>query len=950
MVNLKMDRPNKLILPPPDARGRLRERTKFHNRPQGSSKIKKAKIDVRFDEALTHLMQDNEISVSGINQTAFYLKNLDSNLRHDHRLFELVTTKYISLLHHDNPLFRAMLYRLLRLTTHSYKQLLHLLLLQIDIHLIRSLDASECDDERREALQFICSLLYIYQKSPLKQFLQSSENDTLSKEAAFTLFPKSALKSITEIALDRLPRLLENLDDTKKPDKLSFACLAILVEFAINDPLLVLECAGTEWIVRAVVGPGATNPNLATLVCRVLLKWLDTAEIRAKAKLHLVIEQIFAPLIDLGFFHQTLTDFPKSEPLPMKINQILECVSTIFLSIFRSWTGVLTCGYAEDNGDLSSNSPFRLLHYLGLGTNVDITMAKIRNMVIDICCEFVDMPYATRKFTSWDDALLYYSRSHLPDRYKTSLRDDFVVAEMECLQTSGIFYPNVVDCLMSFRAVASYILINVGLPQALARLIMAQPNDPGGIKATLLLADFLRSGASFLPQDRRLMLLSAPSLVQAVCERSQFSAKIASGKFNDAQVTFPHSDNAMLLLNRLDQLNDISFNRLSLESQLHNIVLFVCGGKALDTNNIQRERSTSQITPEDRLEHLFTSEPEFFSKVTAKELDLTRLEAIVDCLEWDQGSLLTKHRYNDKLHSFYSRIFTIILPQNHRLIKDSSSFNAQIIKCICSAVKILVPLAKSEPYYGELIEKFLNQCREELDPEILYKGVFSPKNILNTCAYYYFAVIAAIGSSSNGTQLIEDAGILQIFLDLLTSTTSIEYVKLIVSSLNYTQKGSFSRGIFETALTSTDEISRKWCTRFLGVLAGIRTIPDFGEWGMKLLIGQLGDRCVKVVRHAVRLLHFWLPKYPESLTFLSRSCLEPLGSAGTLLKTHIFSSEKIVSSLMDETREAIEFWINSYHEEYVLIIEEDLKVALLNVKKSIKGTYARPSNEKYLEV
>uniref|UniRef100_A0A914Z9A0 Rapamycin-insensitive companion of mTOR N-terminal domain-containing protein n=1 Tax=Panagrolaimus superbus TaxID=310955 RepID=A0A914Z9A0_9BILA len=543
--------------------------------------------------------------------------------------------------------------------------------------------------------------------------------------------------------------------------KLSFACLAILVEFAINDPILVLECAGTDWIVRAVVGPGATNQTLATLVCRVLLKWLDTAEIRTKAKLHLVMEQIFAPLIDLGFFHQNQNELPKSDQPAMKINQILECVSTIFLSIFRSWTGVLSCGYVEENGDLASNSPFRLLHYLGLGTNVDITMVKIRNMVIDICCEFVDTPYATRKFVSWNDAVLYYSRLHLPDRYKTSLRDDFVVAEMECLQTSGAFHPDVVDCLMSFRAVASYILINVGLPQALARLIMASPDDPGGIKATLLLADMLRSGASFLPQDRRLMLLSAPSLVQAVSERIQYSAKLATGKSYDAQVTFPHSDNAMLLLNRLDQLNDTSFNRLSLESQLHNIELFVCGGKALDLENKNRERSTSQVSPEDRLEHLFTSEPEFFSKVTAKELDLTRLESIIDCLECDQGTLLTKHRYNDKLHSFYSRIFTIILPQNYRLVKNSSSFNAQIIKCICCAVKILVPLAKSEPYYGELIERFLHQFSEQLNPEVLYKGVFSPKNILNTCAHYYFAVLAAIGSSQNGIQLLEDAGILQ---------------------------------------------------------------------------------------------------------------------------------------------------------------------------------------------
>ena len=219
---------------------------------------------------------------------------------------------------------------------------------------------------------------------------------------------------------------------------------------------------------------------------------------------------------------------------------------------------------------------------------------------------------------------------------------------------------------MSFRAVASYILINVGLPQALARLIMAQPDDPMGIKATLLLADLLRSGASFLPQDRRLMLLSAPSLVQAVCERAQFSSKLANRKLGgDAQVTFPHSDNAMVLLMRLDQLNDTSFNKIPLETQLHNTELFVCGGKSLASNDPfrpeSRERSTSQVNPEDRLEGLFASEPEFFSKVTAKELDLTRLEAIVDCLEWENGSLLTKHRYNEKLHSFYSRVSLEVL-------------------------------------------------------------------------------------------------------------------------------------------------------------------------------------------------------------------------------------------------------------------------------------------------
>lgn len=47
--------------------------------------------------------------------------------------------------------------------------------------------------------------------------------------------------------------------------------------------------------------------------------------------------------------------------------------------------------------------------------------------------------------------------------------------------------------------------------------------------------------------------------------------------------------------------------------------------------------------------------------------------------------------------------------------------------------------------------------------------------------------------------------------------------------------------------------ARKWCTRFLAVLAEIPAI-DFSKWAARLLIGQLGDANPKVVRHAVRII------------------------------------------------------------------------------------------------
>lgn len=51
---------------------------------------------------------------------------------------------------------------------------------------------------------------------------------------------------------------------------------------------------------------------------------------------------------------------------------------------------------------------FRLLEYLGLGRVTNANMLKVRDMIVDICCEFLDMPYATRKFSTWQEVKLFY--------------------------------------------------------------------------------------------------------------------------------------------------------------------------------------------------------------------------------------------------------------------------------------------------------------------------------------------------------------------------------------------------------------------------------------------------------------------------------------------------------------------------------------------------------------
>lgn len=73
---------------------------------------------------------------------------------------------------------------------------------------------------------------------------------------------------------------------------MSLPSLGILLEISISNPELMLECAGTEWMVRALIGPGAVT-RLSNMVCRVLMKWLDSPVLREKAELHLVLEVSF---------------------------------------------------------------------------------------------------------------------------------------------------------------------------------------------------------------------------------------------------------------------------------------------------------------------------------------------------------------------------------------------------------------------------------------------------------------------------------------------------------------------------------------------------------------------------------------------------------------------------------------------------------------------------------
>ncbi|CAJ0923775.1 unnamed protein product, partial [Mesorhabditis belari] len=182
----------------------------------------------------------------------------------------------------------------------------------------------------------------------------------------------------------------------------------------------------------------------------------------------------------------------------------------------------------------------------------------------------------------------------------------------------------------------------------------------------------------------------------------------------------------------------------------------------------------------------------------------------------------------------------------------------------------------------------------------------------------------------------------------MTEKTSLDYVKAIVSSLDYSldQRQSRARLVLQRALTSTNEMARKWCTRFLAVLASLPNL-SFNNWGTKFLITQLGDPSAKVVRHAIRIILHHAPQFGQSLRLLRTAQLDSFGEAGILMKAALISEEEHCTKNPNEITAAIRFWIQSFNIRYGEIVEEEMRIAMLGVRRTVSGHFARPSHERF---
>ncbi|GMR35924.1 hypothetical protein PMAYCL1PPCAC_06119 [Pristionchus mayeri] len=899
--------------------------------------------------------------------------------------FEKIADVLRELLQDDHQSIRAMALRILRLCMFNESNMIHILKENIEIFIVRSLDLRANNEaERVAAFRTIYHLIAIYEKSNYKKMVEANRKKSSQNRYAF---PKSVMQPVIAIGLAalrppqpeqqngqsplRTGARCSSLDDNEDP--LGLPSIALLMEFAVYEPDLTLEMAGTDWMVRVLTGEVVVSRRVATLVTHLFVHWLDSPRMRRKAQMNRVLEQIFAPLVDFGFFNNET----ENEESRAKIEATLETFQHTFLAILRSWSGLMACAAVKPDSSVVSSSPIRLIEYLGLGTVISPSLVRIRSMIVDLICDFLDLPYADKKFTSWKEALAYFSIQHEPGVFERSLRNDFVIAHADRRAVHDERLRNHVDVLESFRAIAVYILINASLPQSLCRLILACPDEPSSIKATLLLSDLIGQAATVLPSEWTSRVLSLPTLLHSSFETIALSTATAATTKgrplpdeSKERFTFQHAENAPLVLFRMDELQtawlrceEISRSPPAPTSLL---ALFVPrrGAKNEERARLMMEGSktpsSSFFNDDDDLHSFDTLEihsrlgpaserlmgdilSTLSETVGGQRINWKEADVFLELMQRDP-KMVDRYRSNAMVLSFMEKLLTWLSPSARNLCrtKPTDVLPAAVGKL---AIECLMRLAPEEPLFREILEQFANDFVANLKPSTISTGALSSKHVNFNGSMHYFALLASFASHSLGSNILESSGVMQIFLDLMVESTLAEHVKLIVCSIDYLRTG-LARVILNKALTATNEQSRVWCTRFLEVLASL-DLPEFADWGVRMMIGQIGDASVKVVRHAVRLLHTWLPLHPSSIHQLRAVPLQTLGDAGVLLRVHLFACEVETRKNLNGAREVVDFWMKKFNARYAATVEEEMRMALLGIKRSMDGRFARSSHEKH---
>ena len=736
-------------------------------------------------------------------------------------------------------------------------------------------------------------------------------------------FPMAITRCLVAIAKDGI----------QERDMLVRACWATITELTVLNPTSSQSSGALSAIIKSVLQSNQTH-NISEALISSVIFLLNSPKTRHLIRSDLDLQHFVAPFTDVHGFGG---DFCESQE-----QRLLRYTASknAILSILRSWPGlVFMCRVSNQynyvlssfaNNSLANESSCDAPNGIEALINMlHLPYSEIQRYIIEMVFElfYLPIPEWTDDF---DAALISSDVSSMQDSWH--LYDNFVAAEGKAILP--FITKNRVNLLNNYLALVLHSFITYGLIEALVSVILNSPDNSCSITATILLGELLYLSSCLLPSDFSHRCQSLPTLMTASMSSSPKEREVANASISN--------------LNRIHELKKRGPVPCSL--YLDQLLQF-CQPSASQNHpnklNKTKLRSHLKKNADEAVIQMIKN-----SQVLRREYNNWDWDLIDSVLRWP-GDALKKLDDTNHHKTFVKRLVHFYKPSSRQFSFVSNTDEREHIMCVVGQHFLDFLLDLDEGKAHEYIEEFfvdLNSCLNQITVEIPpQNAILSPGRLLSSLSHSYFLLIGRLTSSNKGKKWLEKNGIYQYFLDLISLSSHDVYMKLIVSSLDYSSEvNNFSRTLLNKVLTSVSESARLYATNYLRVLlrAGV---CDFSKWAIEMLVLQLYDKSSAVSLAAIDILQEACDSTEnlESLISLRPSLLH-LGDNGLLLLIRYLSLPTGFKFLRDAN--FIEFelgrWHKNFNFKYVRLVEDLLYETFTCHNRSEDGTFGRRSDKK----
>uniref|UniRef100_A0A1B0D905 Rapamycin-insensitive companion of mTOR domain-containing protein n=1 Tax=Phlebotomus papatasi TaxID=29031 RepID=A0A1B0D905_PHLPP len=703
-------------------------------------------------------------------------------------------------------------------------------------------------------------------------------------------------------------------------DRMLRSCLAVLCEFGVLNPILLIVCGGVSAITRNVLE--CHSPRIAESLCGVLLHLLEWPHTRNIAGVRL--ECLAAPYCDFTYRLGIMDKNKDARDLRFT------CSRLALLSVLRSWAGTIEfCDPSKPSG---------------LKAIVDVlylNQLEVRKAILDLLYELLELPQPV-----WTDeysvALSVVDPADFQDNWRLS--EGFVAMEgRSVLPTLANRVPNPCEIHL---ALLLYCFLETGLLDALVEVIVSSDTFIS-VRATVLLGRLLHLMHTLLPADICSTSPSLPTLIAHAAQGNHQATAAVAALQDLHQIMKNRPASCSLFLDKWGdcayelfkrEITGISDNptllltsRFSgtLERKRHDSVgssstsgagdlggegsVNGSGSGSSKIGTIKKSGSFKRS----KLLHLFDTGKEVSDRLLKESNVLLNKDGNV--WDWDVIVAILKSnsllKMDDNQCRFIRRLVHYFKPSNNRFSHQDLGHGRHVPGTVLAGVELVDWLLRCQDGGTQFkVHKFtysLESLRHLTDlfadinshlqaistSRSAHDCLFSPQHMISTMCQQYFLLIGRMCRSDHGVIILKNTDIFNQLMHLVTTTNHVCYIKLIVSGLDYS-RDPMPRQILEKALTeSVNRSGRLYATQFMLVLMRAK-IPNFEMWGLPMLVNQAKDTEQSVVNAA--------------LEILEEACHEPL-------------------------------YLNELVSMYVLLVEADIHSSLTLHTKNEDGTYSRRS-------